>query len=118
MHIGKQLKKRRKQLGLRQVDVAKRVAITPNYLSNIEQGIRDPSSHLLNRLSIVLRLSLLTPIDSYKDKVPGIEAMEQSIAETLGRELYLFPNSKETSKKLAKSIINDLDLHCEQLESL
>lgn len=55
--VGKKLKKARKEKGLRQSDVAKKVGITSNYYSMIERGtIESPGSVVMTKVAKVLGL--------------------------------------------------------------
>lgn len=55
--VGKKLKKARKELRLRQVDVAEKVGISSNYYSMIETGKREnPGSRIMRDIAKVLKL--------------------------------------------------------------
>lgn len=55
--IGKTLKNTRKNLGLKQSDVAEKVGITSNYYSMIERGeINSPGSKVMAKIAKVLKL--------------------------------------------------------------
>jgi len=55
--IGKNLKKARKNLGLKQSDVAAKVDITSNYYSMIERGeIDSPGTKVMANIAKVLKL--------------------------------------------------------------
>ena len=57
--VGKTLKKARKELGLRQSDVAVKVGISSNYYSMIETGKREnPGSQVMTGIAKVLKLKL------------------------------------------------------------
>ena len=45
--VGTVLRERRHDLGLRLVDVAQRAGVSPQYLSEVERGVKDPSSEIL-----------------------------------------------------------------------
>lgn len=63
--IGKKLKKARKELGLRQSDVAEKVGISSNYYSMIERGEEDnPGSRIMINIAKVLNLK---PSDVFSD---------------------------------------------------
>ena len=55
--IGKRIAKRRKKLMLTQVEVEKRAALSPRYLSNIERGKSIPSIDVLVRVADVLDMT-------------------------------------------------------------
>jgi transcriptional regulator with XRE-family HTH domain len=55
--LGGQLRQERHRLGERIVDVAGRAGVSPQYLSELERGRKDPSSEILSAVSGALRLS-------------------------------------------------------------
>lgn len=52
--MGQRIAERRKQLGLRQVQVCERCGINSNYLSNIERAVSIPSLEVLMRICTAL----------------------------------------------------------------
>ncbi|QQG40576.1 MAG: helix-turn-helix domain-containing protein [Candidatus Levyibacteriota bacterium] len=55
--VGKKLKKVRKEKGLRQVDMAKKIDCSSNWYAQIEQGkVTNPGSLLMNKIANVLGL--------------------------------------------------------------
>lgn len=52
--IGKRIARRRKELGLRQVDVCERAEINDKYLSCIERATSIPSLEVIMRLALAL----------------------------------------------------------------
>ena len=57
--LGEQLRDERRQRGERIADVAERAGVSPQYLSELERGRKDPSSEILSAVSGALGLSLL-----------------------------------------------------------
>lgn len=57
--IGAELRDRRRSLGLRLVDAAGIAGVSPQYLSEVERGRKDPSSELLAAMSGALGLSVV-----------------------------------------------------------
>lgn len=57
--LGEQLRLERRQRGERIADVADRAGVSPQYLSELERGRKDPSSEILSAVSGALGLSLL-----------------------------------------------------------
>lgn len=55
---GEVLRDRRREEGLRLVDVAERAGVSPQYLSEIERGVKDPSSEMLAAVAEALGLGL------------------------------------------------------------
>jgi ribosome-binding protein aMBF1 (putative translation factor) len=57
--VGTQLRAERRTRGERIADVAGRAGVSPQYLSEIERGRKDPSSEVLSALAGALGLSVL-----------------------------------------------------------
>ena len=57
--VGTQLREERRTRGERIADVAGRAGVSPQYLSEIERGRKDPSSEVLSALAGALGLSVL-----------------------------------------------------------
>jgi transcriptional regulator with XRE-family HTH domain len=57
--IGEQLRHERQERAERIVDVAERAGVAPQYLSELERGLKDPSSEVLSAVSGALGLSVL-----------------------------------------------------------
>src|ERR1700750_659011 len=57
--VGEQLRDERVGRELRIVDVAERAGVAPQYLSEIERGLKDPSSEVLSAVSGALDLTVL-----------------------------------------------------------
>lgn len=56
--LGQKIKQLRKQKGLRQVDLAVIIGISPSYVGSIEQGLRHPSLRVLEKLARALKISI------------------------------------------------------------
>jgi DNA-binding XRE family transcriptional regulator len=57
--LGPRLRSTREEQGERLVDVAEKAGISPQYLSEIERGRKDPSSEVLSAVSGALGLTVL-----------------------------------------------------------
>ncbi|HEY0238252.1 MAG TPA: helix-turn-helix transcriptional regulator [Friedmanniella sp.] len=57
--VGTQLREERRRRGERIADVARRAGVSPQYLSEIERGRKDPSSEVLAALAGALGLLVL-----------------------------------------------------------
>lgn len=57
--LGEQLREERTERGERIADVAARAGVSPQYLSELERGRKDPSSEILSAVSGALGLSVL-----------------------------------------------------------
>ena len=56
--VGRQLREQRLASGKRLVDVAEEAGVSPQYLSEVERGLKDPSSELLAAIAGALGLSV------------------------------------------------------------
>jgi len=54
--VGRQLRRARQEAGLRLVDVAARSGVSPQYLSEVERGLKDVSSELFAAIAGALDL--------------------------------------------------------------
>jgi hypothetical protein len=57
--VGRELRRERVATGRRLVDVAEEAGVSPQYLSEVERGLKDPSSELLAAMVGALGLSVL-----------------------------------------------------------
>ncbi len=55
--VGETIREARQERGERIVDVAQRAGVSAQYLSEIERGLKDPSSEILHALSGALDLT-------------------------------------------------------------
>ena len=56
--VGRELRDERQASGRRLVDVAQDAGVSPQYLSEVERGLKDPSSELLAAMAGALGLSV------------------------------------------------------------
>ena len=56
--VGRELRRERQASERRLVDVAKQAGVSPQYLSEVERGLKDPSSELLAAMAGALGLSI------------------------------------------------------------
>jgi len=56
--VGHELRDERQSSGRRLVDVAEEAGVSPQYLSEVERGLKDPSSELLAAMAGALGLSV------------------------------------------------------------
>ncbi len=57
--VGAELRGRRRERGERLVDVARRAGVSTQYLSEIERGLKDPSSEILAAVTGALALRVV-----------------------------------------------------------
>ena|SRR5689334_118820 len=58
--VGRELRRERLASGRRLIDVAEEAGVSPQYLSEVERGLKDPSSELLAAMAGALGLSVGT----------------------------------------------------------
>jgi hypothetical protein len=58
--VGRELREERLATGRRLIDVAEEAGVSPQYLSEVERGLKDPSSELLAAMVGALGLSIGT----------------------------------------------------------
>jgi DNA-binding XRE family transcriptional regulator len=56
--VGRELRRERLATGRRLVDVAEEAGVSPQYLSEVERGLKDPSSELLAAMTGALGLTV------------------------------------------------------------
>ncbi len=56
--VGRELRRERTRHGLRLIDVAHRAGVSSQYLSEVERGLKDPSSELLAAMAGALDLTV------------------------------------------------------------
>jgi transcriptional regulator with XRE-family HTH domain len=56
--VGQELHRERRERGERLVDVAQRAGVSMQYLSEVERGLKDPSSEMLQAIAGALDLSV------------------------------------------------------------
>ena len=56
--VGRELRGERLAAGKRLIDVAEQAGVSPQYLSEVERGLKDPSSELLAAIAGALGLSV------------------------------------------------------------
>ncbi|AOP52595.1 MAG: helix-turn-helix domain-containing protein [Brevibacterium aurantiacum] len=56
--LGRVLRLRRTELGLTLAQVSRRSGVSTQYLSEVERGLKDPSSEVIEAIAIVLGLAL------------------------------------------------------------
>ena len=57
--VGGVLRRRRRDLGLTLVEAGRRAGVSPQYLSEMERGVKEPSSEMIAAVAGALEVSLL-----------------------------------------------------------
>lgn len=66
--LGKEIRSARTQRGDRLFDLAERSGVSPQYLSEIERGMKDPSSEMIDAIAGALGMSTLDLAKSVVEK--------------------------------------------------
>ena len=74
--VGEQLRGIRGDRGETLRDVAKRAGVSPQYLSEIERGLKEPSSEMIAAISGALGLSLLDLTTGLSDDLRSFHGLE------------------------------------------
>lgn len=69
--VGEQLREERKRRKERIADVAGRAGVSPQYLSELERGRKDPSSEVLSAVSGALGLTVLALAERSAQRLSG-----------------------------------------------
>ena len=67
MCFSENIKKRRKELGITQSDLAEQIGVKQNYISQIEKGVCVPSLSLTVSIAKVLKTSVDSLIEFYDE---------------------------------------------------
>jgi len=93
MRFGREIRRRRKALGLTQDALAERARISPHFVSAIENGhTRDPSLSTLQALARGLATSVGDLVDSARE-VPGLSPLGAEV----GRMFDAMPEDAQTA---------------------
>lgn len=57
MTLGQKVKKRRRQLGMTQVELRAKTGLSQGYISMLEKGIFDPTAPVIIKLAVALTMS-------------------------------------------------------------
>ncbi len=85
MSIGKIIKKRRQEIGMRANELARQIGVSQSFLSNIENDIKIPRFLLLHKIAHVLKMSL----SSFDDIEGECKELSTRGVKASGRELAI-----------------------------
>jgi len=102
--FGRAIEDRRRELGLTQEMVAKKVGVKANYIGYLERGMRHPSQKVVERLSSALKLD---PQELYLSANPRVRALLAKTAKSApsGQSVwqkFLRDSSAQQSQGLTK----------------
>jgi transcriptional regulator with XRE-family HTH domain len=83
MRLGEKIKKRRKQLGLSQGELADRVGVNATHLSRLEGGKYQPSVEVLKRAAGVLEVSTDYLLSDEEDEPAEVTISNKPLAERI-----------------------------------
>lgn len=72
--LGEQLRRLRHDRGERLADTAERAGLSPQYLSEIERGLKEPSSEMIAAVAGALEVTLVELTAAVADELRGAEA--------------------------------------------
>ncbi|GAA1870616.1 helix-turn-helix domain-containing protein [Brevibacterium marinum] len=75
--LGRVLRLRRTELGLTLAQVSERSGVSTQYLSEVERGLKDPSSEVIEAIAVVLGLALPQVLILASQSVPRVAPMAQ-----------------------------------------
>ena len=102
MSFGKQLKRRREEMGLTRNSLAERIGVTPSAISNYENGLSFPKEEVTLRLFDGLNTDPNTLFqDSYRW---GGQVLTQSERQLLERYRGLSPMGRETVRSVVEAL--------------
>jgi len=84
-NFGRVIEDRRRELGLTQEMVAKKVGVKANYIGYLERGMRHPSQKVVERLSNALKLD---PQELYLSANPRVRVLLSKKATSSGQSLW------------------------------
>lgn len=102
--LGDQIRRVRKEKGLTQEKLSELAGITPNYLGEIERGIKTPGTDVLAKLSEALQVSMDYLLRN------EVESGKHYIYDELTRKLEnLTPKQRKTAVDILEAYIKNLD---------
>jgi transcriptional regulator with XRE-family HTH domain len=72
--VGDELRQERRARGERLTDVAERAGVSTQYLSEVERGLKDPSSEMLHAIAGALELTV-RQVASRASRSPGAQCL-------------------------------------------
>jgi transcriptional regulator with XRE-family HTH domain len=90
VNIGRAIKLLRVSGGLKQLELAERVKVSPNHLSLVEAGRKEPSLSLLRRISAALDVPLAFLVWESTDQDKNLPAEERHVTLKLKEALLDF----------------------------
>ncbi|MDP4527082.1 MULTISPECIES: helix-turn-helix domain-containing protein [Bacillus] len=119
MSLGKRLKEARKKRGLSQIEVAQKLNISNQVISNYERDFRDPDTKTLKQLSDLYNVSTdylvgKAPVESNNKASKLTQTFNEVIEELKDEDTLLFKNDgefdEETALLIKKALKNGIKL--------
>ncbi|MCY8209595.1 MULTISPECIES: helix-turn-helix domain-containing protein [Bacillus subtilis group] len=119
MSLGKRLKEARKKRGLSQIEVAQKLNISNQVISNYERDFRDPDTKTLKQLSDLYNVSTdylvgKAPIENNNKASKLTQTFNEVIEELKDEDTLLFKNDgefdEETALLIKKALKNGIKL--------
>ncbi|MCL5774247.1 MAG: helix-turn-helix transcriptional regulator [Firmicutes bacterium] len=100
--IGIRIKQARLEADMTQEELAEAVEITPNYISMLERGRKNPSIQILKKIADVLGVSISFLTDSEEDE--KMKALSPKKIKLIKHIYELEPDKVEVLLKLAETL--------------
>ncbi|MET0812679.1 MAG: helix-turn-helix transcriptional regulator [Microbacterium sp.] len=81
--LGAELRRRRHERGERLADTADRAGVSPQYLSEMERGLKEPSSEMIAAVAGALEVTLVDLTTAVADELRATAAPSRSAAMVL-----------------------------------
>lgn len=101
--IGERLAKLRKEHGYKQTDIAEKLCVSQQVISNIERGVTAPDIEQLKSIADIYSISL--------DQLVGREFHDNKISELEQKVLDYFQHMDEKEKNLSLGLVSQVVQH-------
>ena len=85
--LGEQLRRKRHDRGERLADTAERAGVSPQYLSEMERGLKEPSSEMIAAVAGALEVTLVdltaAVVDELRERTPDRAAVGNQVGLSL-----------------------------------
>jgi transcriptional regulator with XRE-family HTH domain len=85
--LGDQLRRIRHDRGERLADTAERAGVSPQYLSEMERGLKEPSSEMIAAVAGALEITLVDLTAAVVDELRGRDAVGSAVSGQVGLSL-------------------------------
>lgn len=105
MEVGEKIKQIRKDKGLQQKEVALEVGLDQSNYNKVENGRREPSLQVLQKLSAILGVSIDELLSPENNKQPAVVTVEDK---TLSEKIRLMEQLEEDDKNVLYRMLDTM----------